>query len=60
VTGFRSLETKSGIEQRAGDQGIMEAYREHGYTMKQVAEHLGVHYATISRRLRKLEGGKNV
>jgi len=38
--------------------GIVEAYREHGYTMKQVAEHLGVHYATVSRRLRKLEGTK--
>jgi putative transposase len=43
---------------KSGDQGIMEAHREHGYTMKQVAEHLGVHYATISRRLRKLEGRK--
>jgi putative transposase len=41
---------------KSGDQGIMEAYREHGYTMKQVTEHLGVHYATISRRLRRLEG----
>jgi REP-associated tyrosine transposase len=45
---------------KSGDRGIMEAYREHGYTMKQVAEHLGVHYATISRHLRKLEGRKNV
>lgn len=34
---------------------IAEAYREHGYTMKEIADHLGVHYATISRRLRKHE-----
>jgi putative transposase len=43
---------------KSSDRGIIEAYREHGYTMKQVAEHLGVHYATISRRLRKLETRK--
>ena len=34
---------------------IAEAYREHGYTMKEIADHLGVHYATISRRLRRHE-----
>ncbi|MEA1870736.1 MAG: transposase [Candidatus Bipolaricaulota bacterium] len=34
---------------------IAEAYREHGYTMKEIADHLGVHYATVSRRLRKHE-----
>jgi len=28
---------------------IAEAYREHGYTMKENADHLGVHYATVSR-----------
>jgi REP element-mobilizing transposase RayT len=33
------------------------AYREHGYTLKQIADHLGVHYSTISRRLRTLESG---
>jgi hypothetical protein len=43
---------------RSGDKGIMEAYREHGYTMKQVAEHLGIHYAKVSRRLRKLDTTK--
>jgi REP element-mobilizing transposase RayT len=31
------------------------AYRDHGYTLKQIADHLGVHYSTISRRLRRLE-----
>jgi DNA-binding MarR family transcriptional regulator len=35
--------------------GIATAYRMYGYTLTQIAEHLGVHYATISRRLRKLE-----
>ncbi len=35
--------------------GIALAYREYGYTMQQIAKHLGVHYATVSRRLRRLE-----
>lgn len=35
--------------------GILMAYRENGYTMKAIAEHLGVHYATISRKLRNQE-----
>jgi len=27
----------------------------HGYRSKEIAQHLGVHYATVSRRLTKLE-----
>jgi len=38
---------------------IAKAYREHGYTMKEIADHLGVHYATASRRLRKHEQGES-
>jgi IS30 family transposase len=38
---------------------IAEAYREHGYTMKEIADHLNVHYATISRRLRRHELAKS-
>jgi putative transposase len=37
------------------DEAIVTAYREHGYTMKAIADYLGVHYATVSRRLRKQE-----
>lgn len=37
------------------DEAIVAAYREHGYTMKAIADYLGVHYATVSRRLRKHE-----
>ena len=39
----------------AGERGIAQAYREHGYRLHEIAAHLGVHYATVSRRLRKLE-----
>lgn len=31
------------------------AYRNYGYTQREIAQHLGVHYATISRRIRKWE-----
>ena len=34
---------------------IAQACREHGYTMKEFADHLDVHYAAISRRLRRHE-----
>jgi hypothetical protein len=37
------------------DTGIIEAYREHGYRLQEIAAHLGVHYATVSRKLKKLE-----
>ncbi len=35
--------------------GIAQAYREHGYRLHEIASHLGVHYATVSRRLKQLE-----
>jgi len=37
------------------ETGIAEAYREHGYRLQEIAGHLGVHYATVSRRLKKIE-----
>src|SRR6266511_787002 len=37
------------------DAAITRAYRDHGYRMKEIAEVLGCHYATISRRIRRFE-----
>ena len=34
---------------------IGRAYREYGYRLGEIARHLGVHYATVSRRLRRFE-----
>lgn len=36
-------------------ESIASAYKEYGYTMREIAEHLHVHYATVSRRLRTHE-----
>ncbi len=41
------------------DEGIFNAYHEHSYTMRKIAEYLGVHYATVSRRLRRAEQQEN-
>ncbi|MBC7220023.1 transposase [Candidatus Bipolaricaulota bacterium] len=35
--------------------GMVAAYRTHGYAMREIAEFLGVHYATVSRRIRRYE-----
>ena len=34
---------------------IGQAYREYGYRLWEIAQHLGVHYATVSRRLKRAE-----
>ena len=40
------------------DEGILEAYRDHGYTTREIAEYLRVHYATVSQRLPRQNGKK--
>lgn len=37
------------------DSETMEAYGRYGYRMSEIAEHLEVHYSTVSRRLRRAE-----
>ena len=36
-------------------QLIYVAYRQYGYRLAEIADHLGVHVATVSRRLRQAE-----
>ena len=43
---------------KQGDMGIAQAYREHGYRLHEIATYLGVHYATVSRRLKQIERSK--
>lgn len=40
---------------KAEDKAIYAAYVRYGYTMKEIAEHLGVHYATVSRAIKRLD-----
>jgi AraC-like DNA-binding protein len=37
---------------------VFVAYRRHGYTIGQIADHLGCHYSTVSRRLRREEAAE--
>jgi REP element-mobilizing transposase RayT len=46
---------KKGKERKAEDKTIYAAYVRYGYTMKEIAEHLGFHYATISRAIKRVE-----
>jgi len=36
-------------------QAIAEAYRTHGYQMREIADYLSLHYSTVSRRIRQAE-----
>jgi REP element-mobilizing transposase RayT len=48
------------ILRRPGDKGIAVAYRQYGYRLREIADYLGVHYATVSRRLQKVEEAGDV
>jgi REP element-mobilizing transposase RayT len=49
--------TLKDLFQRRGTeaQRIAVAYRQHGYRLREIAEHLGVHEVTVSRRLKQAE-----
>ena len=36
-------------------QALAEAYRTHGYQMREIGDHLGLHYSTVSRWIRQAE-----
>jgi len=43
------------ILKKNGERSIKRAYEEYGYRLKEIAQHLGVHYSTVSRRLKESE-----
>lgn len=44
------------FQRRGGETRLIAvAYRQYGYRLVEIADHLGVHYATVSRRLRQAE-----
>lgn len=50
---LEELFKKEGIKDK--DDAIYMAYIEHGYRMREIAEYLGVHYATVSRSVGRME-----
>ena len=50
------LFAKSKIKTKAArDEMIRQAHMRHGYTLKQIADHLSLHYTTISKTVKELE-----
>ena len=43
-------------DKKSKDQVMYEAHLQYGYTLKDIAEHIGVHYITVSRAIKKFEG----
>lgn len=41
---------------RGRERALLQAYRRYGYRLWEIAQHLGVHYATVSRHLKRAEG----
>ena len=40
-------------DQKSKDQAMYEAHLQYGYTLKDIAEYIGVHYSTMSRAVKK-------
>ncbi len=43
-------------DQKSKDQARYEAHLQYGYTLKDIAEYIGVHYSTVSGAIKKVEG----
>ena len=42
-------------DKKSKDQAMYEAYLQYGYTLKDIAEYIGVHYTTVSRAIKRIE-----
>ena len=43
-------------DKKSKDQVMYEAHLQYGYTLKDIAKYIGVHYTTVSRAIKKIEG----
>ena len=43
-------------DKKSKEQVMYEAHLQYGYTLKAIAEYIGVHYTTVSRAIKKIEG----
>jgi putative transposase len=50
----------SELFRRHGDDGMLLAYREYGFRLREIAAEVGLHYSTVSRRLAAIEAGRRV
>ena len=41
---------------KSRDQAMYEVYLQYGYTLKDIAEYIAVHYTTVDRVIKKIEG----
>ena len=53
--------TLAALRRRHGDRGewMARAYREHGHTMRRIADAAGLHYSTVSKIIKKWETQNN-
>jgi len=42
-------------DKKLKNQAIYQAYLKYGYTLKEIAEYIGVHYTTVSRVIKRIE-----
>ena len=42
-------------DKKAKDKAMYEAHLQYGYTLKDIAEFIGIHYTTVSRVIKKIE-----
>jgi len=45
-------------DKKSKDQAMYEACLQYGYTLKEIAEYIGVHYTTVSKVIKRIEGGE--
>jgi len=45
-------------DKKSKDKALYEAHLQHGYTLKDIAEYIGIHYTTESRAIKK--SGENM
>jgi len=41
--------------EKSKDKAMHKAHLQYGYTLKNIAEYIGVHYTTVSRAIKKIE-----
>ena len=42
-------------DKESKDKAMYEAHLQYGYTLKDIAEYIGIHYTTVSRVIKKIE-----